>query len=145
MEGRESGGGLRRAEQGSLFGRRRIITVVVIVNGDIKPCRSSRGTRSIGRQRTRRATTTIPRHLPTPGQSTPCVTAIFARAAPPFKFHPCGTLWSTGARSWHSRLYCACLSSCIHVCVCVCVYRRQCHQYSQILLTPVINVSRSVL
>lgn len=65
-----------------------------------------------------------PRHLPTPGQSTPCVTAIFARAAPPFKFYPYGTLWSTGARSWHSRLYCACLSSCIHVCVCVCVYRR---------------------
>lgn len=85
-----------------------------------KPCQSSRGTRSIGRCGGHGRSAT--RHLSTPGQSTPCVTAIFARAAPPFRFHPCGILWSTRARSWHTHVLrlsplgmrvCTCVLACI--------------------------------
>jgi len=43
----------------------------------------------------------------------------FSRAAPPFKSHPCGTLWSIRARSWH--LHISRLSP--YVCPCVRVYR----------------------
>lgn len=87
-----------------------------------KPCQSSRGTRSIGRCGGHGRSAT--RHLSTPGQSTPCVTAIFARAAPPFKFHPCGIPWSIRARSWYTRIYCACLPSYACTYVCPCMYRR---------------------